>query len=106
MRKTLICCLSLFGLLLLPAVASATHSEGNGPNQNFARGTAIFDSELFPGFVLDFTIHANATSGPLGQDPKGHWYFRSEESGLGAADVRGEVTCLNVLGNQAGIAGV
>jgi hypothetical protein len=100
----------LFGMGLISAllvvlgvgVAYATHSSGQGPNHDFASGTGQFRvQENF----LDFDIHVNAKSGPMGEDPQGDFYFRSAASGVGAADIRGVVTCLRVVGNRAAIGG-
>lgn len=74
--------------------ASATHSNGKGPNQDLVTG-----STRFPG--IEAKVHINAKSGPAGEDPRGHFYI----SQGGFADFRGTVTCLNVVGNRAIVGG-
>jgi hypothetical protein len=82
--------------LLVPMAASATHSPGNGPDMDKVDGTV---EDLFPS-----TLHVNATSDPDGANPSGHLWYRADASSFSPVfDEVGEVTCLNVLGNDATI---
>lgn len=45
-------------------------------------------------------IHLNARSGPLGEDPRGHFFVRAV---FPDADVRGSISCLTVVGNTASV---
>lgn len=94
------------GLLILagsPVVASATHSNGKGPaKKNFAHGTGHFEG-LSPLGQTDVTMHVNAKSGPSGHHAKGRFFIHRELPSQ--LDVRGEVTCLKVVGNQAVVGG-
>ncbi len=62
----------LLSLVVGVEVASATHSEGEGPKQSFAQGTAKF--ELPDGAAL---LHVNAKDE---LDPRGHFFLREEET--------------------------
>jgi hypothetical protein len=92
--------LSALLVVLGVSVAYATHSSGKGPNQDLVSGTghARFSEEF------DIDVHVNAKSGPSGEDPQGHFFFTGVSS-FGSADIRGDVTCLNVVGNRATIGG-
>ena len=89
----------LLSLALGVSVANATHSDGEGPNDDFVRGTATAPTGA--------KFHVNATSGPSGEDPKGHFYleFKEAVSPRLPFDFRGEVTCLRVDGNRAVVGG-
>lgn len=83
-------------------VAGATHSNGEGPDYDFVRGT--WESATGAKF------HVNAKSGPSGEDPKGRFYVEFKEAAEATPpripfDFRGEVTCLNVDGNTARVGG-
>jgi hypothetical protein len=80
--------------------ASATHSNGEGPKQDLVSGTSQFEGGGF-----DAQLHVNATSGPSGEDPRGHFFYRQSSSGTNQFDFSGRVTCVNVNGNLAGLAG-
>lgn len=84
--------MTLFGLVILPGPANASHSpgQGNGPPQDFVVGGGHHSS---PDTQFTFSAH----SGPLGEDAKGHLNFKLE----GEPRVRADVTCLIVVGNQA-----
>ncbi len=88
----------LLSLALGVSVASATHSNGEGPNHDFAQGTGR--ATFFGG--VEQLLHVNARSGPLGQNPQGFVFVKSEDpTGRLTFNVRGEVVCLNVVGNIA-----
>ena len=101
----------LLSVALGVSVANATHSDGEGSDKDFARGTGSTQLGFQPLgspdlTIVDVKIHENATSGPMGEDPQGRFYFRAETSDGEVVDVMGEVTCLNVVGNRAGIGGM
>jgi hypothetical protein len=92
--KHVVAALMLALCLIVPASAIATHSPGNGPDSDKVDGTV---EDLFPS-----TLHVNAISNPDGTDARGQlWY--TDENPAALADVAGEVTCLNVVGNMASI---
>jgi hypothetical protein len=72
--------------------AGATHSDGNGPkNQDFVTGTGKLPD--FPSLGGQF--HFDAHSGPIGENPGGH-YFAHEGLG-GLASFHAVVECLRVF---------
>jgi hypothetical protein len=91
----------IFSVGLAVSAANATHSNGEGPNHDFVQGTG---KATFIGGLAQ-QLHVNAWSGPLGQNPQGFVFIKSEgESGSLTFNGRGEVQCLNVFGNRATLA--
>jgi hypothetical protein len=89
-------------LALAVNAASATHSNGQGPNQDLAAGTGQVAA-----VGLDFKVHVDAKSGPMGEDPQGHFRLEAVQPFFGVdVDIRGQVTCLQVIDNRATIGGV
>lgn len=96
--------LGLVTLAASPVIAGASHSNGNGPKKDFARGTGHFEGpNPVTGQPTDLTMHVSARSGPSGENPKGHFFVKRQAPT--ELRVRGEVTCLNVVGNQAVVGG-
>ncbi len=94
--------LGLVALAATPVVAGARHSDGNGPNTDFAHGTGHFEG-ISPIGQTDITMHVSARSGASGQNPEGRFFVkRTLPTELRQ---RGSVTCLNVVGNQAVVGG-
>jgi hypothetical protein len=54
----------------------------------------------------DARLIVNATSGPSGEDPQGSFAYKQISNGTTLYDFSGRVTCVNVNGNLAGLAGV
>ncbi len=97
-RLLLTMSLALVVALAVSGVASATHSNGKGPDKDLVSGTGQFLPD-----TLDLEIHVNAQSGPSGEDAKGRFFVRrGDDTDL---DFRGEVTCLHVDGNRATVGG-
>ena len=95
--------LGLLALAASPVVAGASHSDGKGPKEDFARGTGHFEG-ISPIGQTDITMHVSARSGPSGRNPKGRFFVkRTLPTELRQ---RGSVTCLNVVGNQAVVGGI
>ena len=90
----------LAALALAVSPAKATHSNGQGPQMDLAAGTGQLDAA-----GLALKAHVNAMSGPSGENPQGNFYLEAATSST-AFDVRGGVTCLNVVGNRATVGGV
>jgi hypothetical protein len=79
--------------------ASATHSNGKGPNQDLVAGTGQLQV-----FSLELKVHVNAKSGPMGGDPQGGFRFEAVDPPFDL-DVGGRVTCLQVIDNRATVGG-
>jgi hypothetical protein len=90
----------LVSVVIGVGVASATHSNGAGPKQDLVSGTSHFEDLGF-----DSQLHVNATSGPTGEDPRGHFVYRQSFLGITHEDISGTVTCVTVNGNVAGVGG-
>jgi hypothetical protein len=87
-------------LALLGALVGASGVAGADPKQDLVSGTSHFEGGGF-----DAQLHVNATSGPSGEYPRGHFFYRQSSSGTNQFDFSGRVTCVNVNGNLAGLAG-
>jgi hypothetical protein len=80
---------------LLPTVASATHSNGQGPNHELVAGTATLICCGSP------MVHVNAQSDEGGVNPKGHFWIRYATG----VEFGGGVVCLSTTANTAGLTG-
>lgn len=88
--------------------ALATHSNGEGPNNDFARGT-VKEFVSIGSVEVEQINEVNATSGAAGEDPRGHFFIKSHASVSTSAfnfEASGRVTCLRVGGNRAMVGGV
>ena len=95
------------GVMLVPATASATHSNGQGPNKDFQNGS---DKTSCPTPFGSFPcqVHINgqseSASGP-GVPASGTWFLNIFTGGfLGLPDpvaLSGDVICLTAIGNSA-----
>ena len=91
----------LASISLSVSVANASHNNGRGPNKDMLVGTG----KRVLGSTTEY-IHINAQSGPAGENPRGHFTWRTNHSAFGEADLMGEVTCLLVRDNRAVVLGV
>jgi hypothetical protein len=91
----------VIGLLVAAGSAAATHSNGKGPRHDQVAGTGAIDTPVTPFGPVFVKLHVNAKSGPFGTDPRGKVVFRGNPPPIGDIDIKGRVTCLNVVGNQA-----
>jgi hypothetical protein len=83
-------------------VASATHTNGEGPDKDFANGTGFAPINIF-GVFYDSQQHVNGqTTDPTGQTADGHFFTTVFAFGGPGNDVSvsGDITCLNAIGNQ------
>jgi hypothetical protein len=94
-RFVLIVCAGLVSALLVPAVASATHSNGQGPNHELVAGTGTLICCGSP------MVHVNAQSDEGGVNPKGHFWIRYPTG----VEFGGRVVCLSSTANTAGLTG-
>ena len=102
---------SLVALAALAAVASATHSNGQGPNQDTLHGTARLDLDT-PFGTFPSQQHINASAHPRGnKDVIGHFYTRIDAGpptfppGT-EENLSGDVLCLTADGNRSNDRGV
>ena len=106
--------LTLSALASTAAVAVASHSNGNGPKQDFATGTGhrfVSGPPSLPLGVETRTImHVNAHSDPDGEGARGRFFVKREASafvmGRPDLDFSGRVTCMTVEGNRAVVGGI
>ena len=96
MRRRIVTAFTVALAIAGPGVVAA-----QGPRVDLVAGTAQFTD----GLVADTEWHVNAKSGPMGENPQGHFFVRLESAILLNLDFRGRVTCLNVTGNVAVIGG-
>jgi hypothetical protein len=86
----------LLGALLALCLAVPMGASGNSPNNDKVDGTV---ADLFPS-----TLHVNAISDADGTNARGHLWYTADNPGFPfVVDVAGDVTCLNVQGNNASI---
>jgi hypothetical protein len=103
MRKVL---MALIAAMAFAAVAAGgaggTHSDGTGPKQDLVAGTGRVNVSVLvpPEHPL---VHVNATRDKEGE-VEGHFFVRYPTSDPGGGfDMRGDVVCLTVVGNVAGL---
>ena len=102
--------LGLVTLAASPVMAGANHSNGNGPKNDFATGTAIRTAVLPNGSDTRVMMGVSARSGPSGENARGRFFVKRTTdpavAGRPDLDFSGEVTCLRVTGNRAIVGGV
>jgi hypothetical protein len=91
-------------LALVGALVVASGVASADPKQDLVSGTG--QKVRFPEEEFDAQFHVNATSGPTGEDPRGHFFFTRSISGIEDLDFSGQVTCVNVKGGRAAVAGL
>jgi hypothetical protein len=94
-RALFLAALGLAAVLACASSASATHSNGEGPQQQLVAGTGTLICCGAP------MVHVNAQSDEGGVDPRGHFWIRYP-SGV---EFGGDVVCVNTLGTAAGVTG-
>ena len=106
MRKKLVVgVLSLLCMAFLPGVASATHSNGNGPDKDFVAGSGKGPLPT-PLGTFPAQYHANGQSDASGGAPaQGQWFTNIFPTGgfasLGTVSISGPIICVNASGNAA-----
>jgi hypothetical protein len=107
MRKLVGSLVVVFALVavLVPSTASATHSNGQGPNKDFRNGSHKgFCPTPFGTFPCD--VHVNGQSRDAtgtGIPAQGNWFIRIYPGGvlgLDLVDLSGDVICLNAIGTS------
>jgi hypothetical protein len=109
MRARLILTLAVAAAVMAAVVGGTAAAPGNGqgPKEDLVAGTGQSTFQSFFG-PLAFFLHVDAHSGPAGEDPRGHFILRRSGGApsLPQLDIHGDITCLNVVGNTAGMNGV
>lgn len=86
----------LLWVLLAVCLAVPVAANADSPNNDKVDGTV---ADLFPS-----TLHVNAISDADGANARGHLWYTADNPGFPfVVDVAGDVTCLNVQGNNASI---
>jgi len=102
--------LALLALAACPVVAGATHSNGEGPERDFATGTAIRTAVLPNGSDTRVMMEVSARSGASGENAGGRFFVKRTTdppvAGRPDLDFSGRVTCLRIVGNRAIVGGV
>lgn len=97
MKNGLTAIAAAISILALPATASATHSNGAGPNEDKVDATGGFQVNIQSN-TFDATGHVNARSDLT--TVMGQWWLKVDTPS-GALDARGHVECLTSNGNTA-----
>ena len=111
MRKVLVSLIALLAIALMPGVASATHSNGPGPDKDFVAGAGK-GPLLTPLGTFPAHYHANGQSdaGGGGSPAQGTWFTDIFPTGvfasLGTVSISGPVLCVAANGNDATWRGV
>jgi hypothetical protein len=93
MTRLSVAVLTVVAVAAIPMVATAKHSPGKGRKHDLVVGSARFTTPVA-------SVRINAKSGRTGENPRGHFFLR--QSGY---QIRGAVTCVNVVGNIASVGG-
>jgi hypothetical protein len=102
MRKGLLAAATCLAVASTPSVATATHSQGSGPNFDTTNGTG---RQVFSFFTS--AAHVNARSND-GANPRGHFWVEQDAPGLDPMQTfkrQGDVTCHRVSGHDAVVGG-
>jgi hypothetical protein len=94
-RALFLAALGLAVVLASAWPASATHSNGQGPEQQLVAGTGTLICCGMP------MVHVNAQSDQGGVDPRGHFWIRYP-SGV---EFGGAIVCVNTFGAASGVTG-
>lgn len=88
---------------LVPTMAQASHSNGQGPAKDFVTGTLKLTLPTplgsYPG-----QIHNNGSSDSpsgTGVPAQGHFYMDIFSTPSGTVNISGDIVCLTAVGNQA-----
>ena len=86
-------------IALLPASAGATHSNGEGPNEDLVSGTT--EGPIFtPSGLADAHAHSNVRGNAVAAD--GHVWVEIQTAAPGGdAKFTADALCVNAMGNQA-----
>jgi hypothetical protein len=110
MRKVLVGLLALLAVALMPGVASATHSNGQGPDKDFVAGSGKGPLPT-PLGTFPAQYHANGQSDASGGSPaQGTWFTNifptGPFAGLGTVTISGPIICVSATGNLANWRGI
>ncbi len=101
MRRTRVLVGGLVSLVLMTTMPAGVQAA---PKKDRVTGSG--HGLIFPPGAIDFFLRVNAQSGPLGEEPKGHFSLRSDPEFGEVSEIRVSVTCLRVVGNFAAVGGV
>jgi hypothetical protein len=101
----------LVSIYLSVSVASASHTNGGGPNKDLVVGSTnetlrLTESDTGILVTINIQVHVNAQSGPAGENARGHFVVRFERNGgsrpieIDEIDATGKITCLAVRENR------
>jgi hypothetical protein len=120
MRKVLVSLIALLAIALMPGVASATHSNGQGPDKDFIAGSGKGNLPT-PFGTYPSHYEANGQSDASGGSPAtGSWFTvicpsenlnsppcsTSPLASLLPVSISGDILCVNASGNKATWRGV
>jgi hypothetical protein len=90
----------VFALAMTAGTASATHSNGEGPDKDMVVGTAKLPVTVMPFGTFPSQQHLNAQADAVGAGNADGRYFTNIDGGpaLGENDVDGPTLCLDVVG--------
>src|SRR5215212_9407002 len=110
MRKLLVGVMALLAVALFPGAASATHSNGQGPDKDFVAGSGKGPLPT-PLGTFPAHYHANGQSDASGGAPaQGRWCTDIFPTGpfasLGTVTIAGPLICISAAGNGANWRGI
>lgn len=105
MRKLLVSLIALLAIALMPGVASATHSNGPGPDKDFVAGAGKGPLPTPLGtFPAQYHANGQSDAGGGGTPAQGQWFTNiftpAPPAGLGTVTISGTILCVTATGNN------